>query len=278
MEVHVNQCLDGIKCKSLCEICGKDISIYNCSQREQHLNRCLDELAGTENVQDPRNIHEFTLFDNLHWCPICEKRWTRSSVTHSEKTLHIKRCMKKKGITTQEMISIVRCLLSGNQTPMPSCADRVSRITCRQKYRISRNYSATLCEDIDEDFRTDTIIHSYLTTHGASSSKTTSNNPYDEDLQLALAISSSLSANTVSKRRATNRDPGATGILTAEEAQELIQTNATAVLFPIEEPSQAPDTPSFPRTRLAAIHSINKSGSTRRITGLSLWELTGTGD
>ena len=66
LNMHINNCLDNSKSDSIsltetstsdfqrefcfCEICKRDISTYNTVQRQQHYNRCCDNMEETQNV------------------------------------------------------------------------------------------------------------------------------------------------------------------------------------------------------------------------------------
>ncbi len=76
---HINKCLDSERTETKssnpnehCQLCGKDISKYNTVQRQQHINRCCDELEKPQ----PKTIPEVTSL----LCPICGKPFKTSRV------------------------------------------------------------------------------------------------------------------------------------------------------------------------------------------------------
>ncbi|XP_038275258.1 structure-specific endonuclease subunit SLX4 isoform X2 [Dermochelys coriacea] len=79
-----------------CQICQKDLSAMNATRREQHVNRCLDEMEKSEapsssNPQIPE-------------CPICGKRFH----TPKSRASHLKRCAVKMEVPPQLLLQAVQ--------------------------------------------------------------------------------------------------------------------------------------------------------------------------
>ncbi|XP_077684519.1 structure-specific endonuclease subunit SLX4 isoform X2 [Eretmochelys imbricata] len=79
-----------------CQICQKDLSAMNATRREQHVNRCLDEM---EKSQAPS-------FSNpqIPECPICGKQFH----TPKSRASHLKRCAVKMEVPPQLLLQAVQ--------------------------------------------------------------------------------------------------------------------------------------------------------------------------
>ena len=76
---HINKCLDNAKTDSkisnpceYCQLCGKDISKFSTVRRQQHMNRCCDNLEKTQ--PKPKKVVSSIL------CPICGKPFKTTKV------------------------------------------------------------------------------------------------------------------------------------------------------------------------------------------------------
>ncbi|KAM9125468.1 structure-specific endonuclease subunit SLX4 isoform 2-T3 [Pangshura tecta] len=79
-----------------CQICQKDLSAMNATRREQHVNRCLDEMeksqaSSSSNPQIPE-------------CPICGKQFH----TPKSRASHLKRCAVKMEVPPQLLLQAVQ--------------------------------------------------------------------------------------------------------------------------------------------------------------------------
>ncbi|XP_048722768.2 structure-specific endonuclease subunit SLX4 isoform X4 [Caretta caretta] len=79
-----------------CQICQKDLSAMNATRREQHVNRCLDEM---EKSQAPSSSNP-----QIPECPICGKQFH----TPKSRASHLKRCAVKMEVPPQLLLQAVQ--------------------------------------------------------------------------------------------------------------------------------------------------------------------------
>ncbi|XP_073218854.1 structure-specific endonuclease subunit SLX4 isoform X2 [Lepidochelys kempii] len=79
-----------------CQICQKDLSAMNATRREQHVNRCLDEM---EKSQAPSSSNP-----QIPDCPICGKQFH----TPKSRASHLKRCAVKMEVPPQLLLQAVQ--------------------------------------------------------------------------------------------------------------------------------------------------------------------------
>jgi hypothetical protein len=90
--------------KVLCEICGKDITLYNAPRRMQHVNRCCDEaqkkgstskdMYPLEGAMDTKRTQLADVVTaGVYFCRICGKELTKALTKY--RISHLKHCTKK---------------------------------------------------------------------------------------------------------------------------------------------------------------------------------------
>ncbi|XP_065414775.1 structure-specific endonuclease subunit SLX4 isoform X7 [Chrysemys picta bellii] len=79
-----------------CQICQKDLSAMNATRREQHVNRCLDEMEKSQ-VSSSSN-------PQIPECPICGKQFH----TPKSRASHLKRCAVKMEVPPQLLLQAVQ--------------------------------------------------------------------------------------------------------------------------------------------------------------------------
>ncbi|XP_032929936.1 structure-specific endonuclease subunit SLX4 isoform X3 [Catharus ustulatus] len=136
-----------------CQICQKDLTAMNSLRREQHVNRCLDEMEETQMSSSSKPV--------VPECPICGKQFQ----TLQSRVSHLKRC-------AVEMDVPPNLLLQAVQLQVATLGDAALQCPNNQPSRAKRKCPS------NEDSR--------------KTQKRAKMEPKDEDLQVAMAMSRSL--------------------------------------------------------------------------------------
>ncbi|XP_071300522.1 structure-specific endonuclease subunit SLX4 isoform X5 [Agelaius tricolor] len=136
-----------------CQICQKDLTAMNSLRREQHVNRCLDEMEEAQVSSCSKPV--------VPECPICGKQFQ----TPQSRVSHLKRC-------AVEMEVPPNLLLQAVQLQVATLGDAALQCPSNQPSRVKRKGPS------NEDLR--------------RTQKRAKMEPKDEDLQVAMAMSRSL--------------------------------------------------------------------------------------
>uniref|UniRef100_A0A8C9NDF2 Structure-specific endonuclease subunit SLX4 n=1 Tax=Serinus canaria TaxID=9135 RepID=A0A8C9NDF2_SERCA len=136
-----------------CQICQKDLTAMNSLRREQHVNRCLDEMEEAQVSSCSKPV--------VPECPICGKQFQ----TPQSRVSHLKRC-------AVEMDVPPNLLLQAVHLQVATLGDAALQCPSNQPSRAKRKGSS------NEDLR--------------KTQKRARMEPKDEDLQVAMAMSRSL--------------------------------------------------------------------------------------
>ncbi|XP_063270237.1 structure-specific endonuclease subunit SLX4 isoform X2 [Prinia subflava] len=136
-----------------CQICQKDLTAMSTLRREQHVNRCLDEMEEAQMSSCSKPV--------VPECPICGKQFQ----TPQSRVSHLKRC-------AVEMDVPPSLLLQAVQLQMATLGDAAPQGPSNQPSRAKRKGPS------NEDSR--------------KTQKRAKVEPKDEDLQVAMAMSRSL--------------------------------------------------------------------------------------
>ncbi|XP_010173475.1 structure-specific endonuclease subunit SLX4-like [Antrostomus carolinensis] len=79
-----------------CQICQKDLSAMNTTRREQHVNRCLDEMEEAQMSSSSKPL--------VPECPICGKQFQ----TPQSRVSHLKRCAVKMEVPPKLLLQAVQ--------------------------------------------------------------------------------------------------------------------------------------------------------------------------
>lgn len=275
---HANQCLDSdtsspsaanrkgdFKVKTtgddddfpFCVLCGKDVSTYNYQRREQHTNRCLDEIVEEQLViaLSKRTAEKYRLDNtygntpiperfNVQACPCCNEDWSTRKVSLRNKVLHMKSCANKRGISVQQLGRRLQWAgwgLSVRTSPSLALAeDDMPTIPQPNKSIKEPRTEAdafVLCKSDDDDFELMQPI-AIPTPRKKQKSTLRSNrgDKMDYDLQLAIALSNSMTktvknSKSRSARKRTQADRDSSSTLSIEESNQVVLKNLENLLF-----------------------------------------------
>ncbi|KAM6299446.1 structure-specific endonuclease subunit SLX4 [Aegotheles albertisi] len=217
-----------------CQICQKDLSAMNTTRREQHVNRCLDEMEEAQMSTTSKPL--------VPECPICGKQFQ----TPQSRVSHLKRC-------AVEMDVPPKLLLQAVQLQVSSLGDTPLQCPSNQPSRPKRKGSSK-----DDSKKTQ---------------KRAKMEPKDEDLLVAMAMSRSLleqekqeQAKSVtnvkpvaalpikwkpgSEKKRRKRGPTATPPLLLQDPEKTRKRIQERVAMLLVEEVEFPPTPQLPTSRI----------------------------
>ncbi|XP_009475568.1 PREDICTED: structure-specific endonuclease subunit SLX4 [Nipponia nippon] len=92
-----------------CQICQKDLSAMNTTRREQHVNRCLDEMEEAQMSSSSKPL--------VPECPICGKQFQ----TPQSRVSHLKRCAVEMDVPPKLLLQAVQLQVSSLGDAPPQC-------------------------------------------------------------------------------------------------------------------------------------------------------------
>ncbi|KAM6079259.1 structure-specific endonuclease subunit SLX4 isoform 2-T3 [Theristicus caerulescens] len=99
-----------------CQICQKDLSAMNTTRREQHVNRCLDEMEEAQMSSCSKPL--------VPECPICGKQFQ----TPQSRVSHLKRCAVEMDVPPKLLLQAVQLQVSSlGDAPLQSPSNQPSR-------------------------------------------------------------------------------------------------------------------------------------------------------
>ncbi|NWI26192.1 SLX4 endonuclease, partial [Sula dactylatra] len=217
-----------------CQICQKDLSAMNTTRREQHVNRCLDEMEEAQMSSSNKPL--------VPECPICGKQFQ----TPQSRVSHLKRC-------AVEMEVPPKLLLQAVQLQVSSLSDAPLQCPSNQPSRSKRKGSSK------EDSK--------------KMQKRAKLETKDEDLLVAMAMSRSLleqerqeqpkSVTNVkpvatlpikwkpgSEKKRRKKGPTATPPLLLQDPEKVRKRIQERVAMLLAEEVEFPPTPQLPTSRI----------------------------
>ncbi|KAM6245042.1 structure-specific endonuclease subunit SLX4 isoform 2-T2 [Spheniscus humboldti] len=99
-----------------CQICQKDLSAMNTTRREQHVNRCLDEMEEAQMQSSSKPL--------VPECPICGKQFQ----TPQSRVSHLKRCAVEMDVPPKLLLQAVQLQVSSlGDAPLQCPSNQPSR-------------------------------------------------------------------------------------------------------------------------------------------------------
>uniref|UniRef100_A0A8C0F721 Structure-specific endonuclease subunit SLX4 n=1 Tax=Bubo bubo TaxID=30461 RepID=A0A8C0F721_BUBBB len=198
-----------------CQICQKDLSAMNTTRREQHVNRCLDEMEEAQMSASSR--------PQVPECPICGKQFQ----TSQSRVSHLKRCAVEMDVPPKLLLQAVQLQVSTLGDAPPQCPSN-------QPNRSKRKGSSK------EDSK--------------KKQKRAKMETKDEDLLVAMAMSRSLleqekQEQAKSKKR-RKRGPTAPPPLLLQDPEKARKRIQERVAMLLAEEVEFPPTPQLPTSRI----------------------------
>ncbi|KAI7855930.1 hypothetical protein BDC45DRAFT_505089 [Circinella umbellata] len=254
-----------------CIFCGKCVTHLKGIRKDVHFSRCLDELE-----REVSNVsfagQSTTLFTNLDICPCCHEFTPLRNKSVRQKITHMKQCMKRQNMTIQQLLQKLQWI-QWDYIPEERRRRRpnVEQLQQSQPQRPKHIVQATISgadfsngDNDDDDFSNTVIIHKKSSISNQRRQQNEKNDPMDEDLQLALALSKTeAQKHNNNKRRKGNSD--ATNIVSIDESRRLASLKLQHILK--QEPISIRH-----QDRIEALPS-SRIKDTSGCYGESLWKL-----
>ncbi|KAL3879267.1 hypothetical protein ACJMK2_031569, partial [Sinanodonta woodiana] len=149
----------------LCQICHKDLSHMNSQRKTQHVNKCVDKMEQEQKGEEQRlRLLEKAKTAVLD-CPLCGKPF-KSEISRSS---HLKKCAAEAGVSTDKMLLLLKKQEEERQISVAAGIVPNMLRSLHRKQPSSSESSVSRKKRIKEP-----------------------KSQFDEDVQIAMAISSSL--------------------------------------------------------------------------------------
>ncbi|NXS49159.1 SLX4 endonuclease, partial [Balaeniceps rex] len=113
-----------------CQICQKDLSAMNTTRREQHVNRCLDEIEEAQMSSSSKPL--------VPECPICGKQFQ----TPQSRVSHLKRCAVEMDVPPKLLLQAVQLQVSSLGDAPLQCPRQAGENKSNQPSRSKRKGSS----------------------------------------------------------------------------------------------------------------------------------------
>ncbi|KAI8582205.1 hypothetical protein K450DRAFT_227893 [Umbelopsis ramanniana AG] len=282
LHLHTNTVADHLDFQA-CIFCGKDMLTYNFQRREQHANRCLDEIVAEQSVIELSKItaERYNIDNsygntaipmkyNVDICPCCREDWTHRTLSLRSKMLHMKSCANGKGVSIQELgrrLQWTNWGLSSRQTRQnPLVEDKPAELPPPNSIKDASKTKEdpfVLCTSDDEDFQSLSVAPTKpISTTLKKNTKRKKTESMDEDLRIAIALSKSLmkaekKLKSKKGRRITEEDRNSSSVLSIEESKSMVMKNLETLLCTpcIKKLKPSLSTPSLPASKLASLNN-----------------------
>ncbi|KAI9253882.1 hypothetical protein BDA99DRAFT_166028 [Phascolomyces articulosus] len=214
-----------------CIFCGKCVTHLTGLRKDVHFSKCLDELERDESNASFAG-QSFPLLNNLDICPCCHEFSPLQNKSVRHKIKHMKQCMKRRNITIQQLLQKLQWIQwdyipeqrrnNDKNKPSNQLLQQQSIAGASRETIVQATISGVdMNDDDDDDFSTSVIIHKRTLLPDQQTKRTHEQvDPWDEDLQLAVALSKT-EAKEQRKYKRHKIDSNATNIISIDESRRL---------------------------------------------------------
>ncbi|KAM9556793.1 structure-specific endonuclease subunit SLX4 isoform 1-T3 [Guaruba guarouba] len=243
-----------------CQICQKDLSAMNTKRREQHVNRCLDEMEEAQMSSSSKPL--------VPECPICGKQFQ----TPQSRVHHLKRCAVEMDVPPKMLLQAVQLQVSTlGEAPLQCPSNQPSRSKRKgsSKEASKKTHKRAKMETKDEDFLVAMAMsRSLLEQERQEQAKSVTN------VKPVPALPIKWKPGSEKKRR--KRGPTAPPPLLLQDPEKVRKRIQERVVMLLAEEVEFPPTPQLPTSRILE----NESGKATWLLPLSkakecfLWNIS----
>ncbi|XP_061235421.1 structure-specific endonuclease subunit SLX4 isoform X1 [Neopsephotus bourkii] len=217
-----------------CQICQKDLSAMNTKRREQHVNRCLDEMEEAQMSSSSKPL--------VPECPICGKQFQ----TPQSRVSHLKRCAVEMDVPPKMLLQAVQLQVSTLGEAPLQCPSNQPSSTKRKgssKEASKKTCKRAKMETKDEDFLVAMAMsRSLLEQEKQEQAKSVTN------VKPVAALPIKWKPGSEKKRR--KRGPTAPPPLLLQDPEKVRKRIQERVAMLLAEEVEFPPTPQLPTSRI----------------------------
>ncbi|XP_075292806.1 structure-specific endonuclease subunit SLX4 isoform X2 [Opisthocomus hoazin] len=217
-----------------CQICQKDLSAMNTTRREQHVNRCLDEMEEAQMLSSSKPL--------VPECPICGKQFQ----TPQSRVSHLKRCAVEMDVPPKLLLQAVQLQVSTlGDAPLqcPSNQPNRSKRKVSSKEDSKKMQKRAKMETKDEDLLVAMAMSRSLLEHEKQEQAKSVTN-----VKPVAALPIKWKPGSEKKRR--KRGPTAPPPLLLQDPEKARQRIQERVAMLLAEEMEFPPTPQLPASRI----------------------------
>ncbi|XP_054699227.1 structure-specific endonuclease subunit SLX4 isoform X2 [Grus americana] len=222
-----------------CQICQKDLSAMNTTRREQHVNRCLDEMEEAQKSSSSKPL--------VPECPICGKQFQ----TPQSRVSHLKRCAVEMDVPPKLLVQAVQLQVSTlGDAPLqcPSNQPNRSKRKVSSKEDSKKTQKRAKMETKDEDLLVAMAMsRSLLEQEKQEQAKSVTN------VKPVAALPIKWKPGSEKKRR--KRGPTAPPPLLLQDPEKARKRIEDRVAMLLAEEVEFPPTPQLPTSRILEYES-----------------------
>ncbi|NXC74929.1 SLX4 endonuclease, partial [Anhinga anhinga] len=217
-----------------CQICQKDLSAMNTTRREQHVNRCLDEMEEAQTSSSNKPL--------VPECPICGKQFQ----TPQSRVSHLKRCAVEMEVPPKLLLQAVQLQVSSlGDAPLQCPSNQPSRSKRKgsSKEDSKKMQKRAKLETKDEDLLVAMAMsRSLLEQEKQEQAKSVTN------VKAVAALPIKWKPGSEKKRR--KRGPTSTPPLLLQDPEKARKRIQERVAMLLAEEVEFPPTPQLPTSRI----------------------------